>query len=101
MKEGFLFLARSRIDHIIIEAINILKTNFKNLTVEPNDFVLEIGSEWHDGHSKFLHFWSHINDMPFTAVCDWIENCEYECKPKINVNNTFKRQYNRLLYNRL
>jgi hypothetical protein len=27
----------------------------------------------------------NINDMPFTAVCDWIENCEYECKPKINV----------------
>jgi len=26
-----------------------------------------------------------INDMPFTAVCDWIETCEYECKPKINV----------------
>lgn len=27
----------------------------------------------------------NINDMPFTAVCDWIETCEYECKPKINV----------------
>lgn len=26
-----------------------------------------------------------INDMPFTAVCDWIEFCEYECKPKINI----------------
>jgi hypothetical protein len=26
-----------------------------------------------------------INDMPFTAVCDWIETCEYECKPKINI----------------
>jgi hypothetical protein len=26
-----------------------------------------------------------INDMPFTAVCDWIETCEYDCKPKINV----------------
>ena len=29
----------------------------------------------------------NINDMPFTAVCDWIENCEYECKPKINVKD--------------
>jgi len=27
----------------------------------------------------------NINDMPFTAVCDWIETCEYDCKPKINV----------------
>jgi hypothetical protein len=26
-----------------------------------------------------------INDMPFTAVCDWIESCEYKCKPSINV----------------
>ena len=26
-----------------------------------------------------------INDMPFTAVCDWIETCNYECKPKIDV----------------
>jgi hypothetical protein len=26
-----------------------------------------------------------INDMPFTAVCDWIETCEYKCKPTINV----------------
>jgi hypothetical protein len=26
-----------------------------------------------------------INDMPFSAVCDWIETCEYECKPKINI----------------
>jgi hypothetical protein len=28
-----------------------------------------------------------INDMPFTAVCDWIETCEYECKPKIDVKS--------------
>ena len=26
-----------------------------------------------------------INDMPFTAVCDWIENCEYQCTPSIDV----------------
>ncbi len=26
-----------------------------------------------------------INDMPFTAVCDWIETCDYECKPKIDI----------------
>jgi hypothetical protein len=28
-----------------------------------------------------------INDMPFSAVCDWIETCEYECKPKINIKD--------------
>jgi len=28
-----------------------------------------------------------INDMPFTAVCDWIESCDYECKPKIDITS--------------
>ena len=27
-----------------------------------------------------------INDMPFTAVCDWIETCEYQCNPSIDVS---------------
>lgn len=26
-----------------------------------------------------------INDMPFTAVCDWIETCSYQCNPTIRV----------------
>ncbi len=26
-----------------------------------------------------------INDMPFTAVCDWIETCDYKCSPSINI----------------
>jgi hypothetical protein len=26
-----------------------------------------------------------VNDMPFTAVCDWIETCQYTCNPTINV----------------
>jgi len=24
----------------------------------------------------------NINDVGFTAICDWIETCDYECKPK-------------------
>jgi hypothetical protein len=27
-----------------------------------------------------------INDMPYTAVCDWLETCDYECKPNITVD---------------
>jgi hypothetical protein len=26
-----------------------------------------------------------INDRPFTAVCDWIDTCDYECNPTIQV----------------
>ena len=29
-----------------------------------------------------------INDMPFTAVCDWIETCTYQCSTPIRVNDT-------------
>ena len=27
-----------------------------------------------------------INDQPFTAICDWIEDCDYKCSPEIKVN---------------
>jgi hypothetical protein len=27
-----------------------------------------------------------INDMPYTAICDWLETCDYECRPKIRVD---------------
>jgi len=27
-----------------------------------------------------------INDMPYTAVCDWLDTCDYDCKPKIRVD---------------
>jgi len=28
----------------------------------------------------------NINDTPFTAVCDWIETCDYTCRPQIDVS---------------
>jgi hypothetical protein len=28
-----------------------------------------------------------INDQPFTAVCDWIETCNYKCNPEIDLND--------------
>lgn len=27
----------------------------------------------------------NINDMPFTAICDWIETCDYKCTPEIDI----------------
>jgi hypothetical protein len=27
-----------------------------------------------------------INDQPFTAICDWIEDCDYKCSPEIKVD---------------
>ncbi len=28
----------------------------------------------------------NINDTPYTALCDWIETCEYRCKPEIAID---------------
>jgi hypothetical protein len=28
----------------------------------------------------------NINDTPFTAVCDWIETCDYTCQPQVDVS---------------
>ena len=27
-----------------------------------------------------------INDMPFTAICDWLDTCDYKCNPEIKVD---------------
>jgi hypothetical protein len=27
-----------------------------------------------------------INDMPYTAICDWLDTCDYSCKPQIRVD---------------
>ena len=32
----------------------------------------------------------NINDMPFTAICDWLETCEYKCNPQIDVKRSEK-----------
>ena len=32
----------------------------------------------------------NINDMPFTAVCDWMETCDYTCSPVIAVREQSK-----------
>jgi hypothetical protein len=34
-----------------------------------------------------------INDSPFTAVCDWIETCDYQCQPTIDVKATDDSTY--------
>lgn len=35
----------------------------------------------------------NINDMPFTAVCDWLDSCDYVCQPKIEVKATDDTTY--------
>ena len=28
----------------------------------------------------------NINDTPFSPICDWLEQCEYVCKPEVNID---------------
>ena len=41
----------------------------------------------------------NINDMPFTAICDWIETCEYGCKPSIDIEATDDSTYDEFMIN--
>jgi hypothetical protein len=27
-----------------------------------------------------------VKDQPFTAICDWVEDCDYKCSPEIKIN---------------
>ena len=27
-----------------------------------------------------------LNDVPFTSICDWIQTCDYKCKPTVDIN---------------
>ena len=42
--------------------------------------VQQIDSQGHERTSV------SVNDQPFTAICDWIEDCDYKCSPEIKVN---------------
>lgn len=28
-----------------------------------------------------------INDTPYTNICDWLETCDYKCKPELNLDD--------------
>ena len=55
--------------------------NHDAIIIKNQDPVLQIDSQGHVREEV------NINDMPFTAVCDWIETCDYKCKPLIDVKS--------------
>ena len=46
----------------------ILRTKFKNLNITPDNLVLEIGSEYGEGSTRFFYCWSYLQDIPFITV---------------------------------
>jgi hypothetical protein len=53
--------------------------NHDAIIIRDQDPIMQIDSQGQTRESV------NINDTPFTAVCDWIETCEYKCTPTIDV----------------
>lgn len=64
----------------------VLKVNAIDCNLNRNAIVIQgqDGVQQIDSQRK-VRSNVNINDMPFTAVCDWIEKCTYECRPTIAV----------------
>ena len=58
--------------------------NIDAIVIPDDDEELSLDEQNHiDAHGK-SHMVS-INDAPYTAICDWIENCSYECKKPVGL----------------
>lgn len=73
--------------------LNIEQTNFTveklSQMAQNQDIKIELSSN----PNQKIDF--QIGDKPFTAVCDYKDNCEYKCVPnnKIDTNNIIKHTY--------
>ena len=71
------------VTRIIKQAAMDCNLNRDAIIVRGQEPIRQIDSQ------RFVRDNVNINDMPFTAVCDWIETCEYKCKPTIDVKTLF------------
>lgn len=73
--------------------------NHDAIVIQGQDKVTQVDSQGN------LRKRVNINDMPFTAVCDWLDSCDYACKPKIEVkavdDSTYDEYAARWLLSRL
>ena len=53
--------------------------NIEAILIESNDTFKHIDSQ---GSQRDVN----ISDNPFTAVCDWLDTCDYQCVPTIDVD---------------
>lgn len=67
-----------RVSRVLKENAIDCNLNHDAIIISGQPPVRQIDSQRHERPSV------NINDMPFTAVCDWTE-CAYDCKPKIAV----------------
>ena len=53
--------------------------NYNAIVIQNQELITQIDSQ------RLQRDDVDINDAPYTAICDWIDNCEYSCNPKINI----------------
>ena len=79
--------------------LNIEQTNFtiEKLTqiVQNQNITIQLSSN----HTEKIPF--QIGDRPFTPICDYMDNCNYQCPPRTNinddiVNHTYSEDYARI-----
>jgi glycosyltransferase involved in cell wall biosynthesis len=68
-----------RVSRVLKEYAIDCNLNHDAIVIAGQDAVRQIDSQRRERVAV------NINDMPFTAVCDWTE-CPYDCKPKIEVS---------------
>ena len=83
-------LKESAVDCIL----NIGQTNLtlEKLTAQANGQDLEISTS--SQNNQTIKY--QIGDKPFTALCDYMDTCNYTCNPDLDLNNVnlFKNTYN-------
>lgn len=70
-----------RVTRIMKQSSLDCNLNQEAIVIHDQDLIQQIDSQ------RVRRDQVNINDMPFTAVCDWIETCEYTCQPKIDVKS--------------
>jgi hypothetical protein len=68
-----------RITRIMKQSAIDCNLNHQAITIRGEPSVRQIDSQRKERTNV------NINDMPFTAICDWIETCDYTCSPRIDV----------------
>jgi len=69
-----------RVSRIMKQSALDCNLNQEAIIIRNQDPIMQIDSQ------RMRREQVNINDMPFTAVCDWIETCDYTCQPKIDVS---------------
>jgi hypothetical protein len=73
--------AIGRVTRILKQAAVDCNLNHDAILIAQQDPVRQVDSQ------RAIREAVDVNDMPFTAVCDWIETCDYTCSPTVDLKS--------------